>query len=128
MNGRQEGEQIMSGTVTLKVKKGGLENKKVIFKSPTRCFVGRAGVCQLRVPSADVSRLHCLLNIDPPTIHIRDLGSRNGTFVNDELIGIREAGHTMEEAAIEEQREFTLHSGDEVEVGDLVLEVGVTPN
>jgi pSer/pThr/pTyr-binding forkhead associated (FHA) protein len=118
----------MRGTVTLKVKKGDLENKKVIFKSPTRCILGRARVCQLRVPGAAVSRFHCLLDIDPPTIHIRDLGSRNGTFVNGELIGIREAVHTMEETAIEEQPEFTLHSGDEVEVGGLVLEVGVMLN
>lgn len=117
----------MSGLVTLKVKKGGFQNKEVVFDMPARCFVGRARICQLNVPSATVSRFHCLLDIDPPAIHIRDLGSRNGTFVNGELIGIRDPQHTMEQAAQEEQREFTLHSGDEVELGNLILEVGIQP-
>jgi pSer/pThr/pTyr-binding forkhead associated (FHA) protein len=117
----------MSGTVTLKVKKGGYNNKEVVFDHPARCFVGRAGVCQLHVPSASISRLHCLLDVDPPEIHIRDLGSRNGTFVNGELIGKRDPQHTMEEAATEEQREFTLHAGDEIELGELILEVGINP-
>jgi pSer/pThr/pTyr-binding forkhead associated (FHA) protein len=115
----------MSGAVTLKIKEGRSKSKEMVFKSPARCFVGRARVCQLHFPSATVSRLHCLLDIDPPAIHIRDLGSRNGTFVNGELIGMREPQHTMEEAALEEQHEFTLHSGDQIGLGNLVLEVGV---
>jgi pSer/pThr/pTyr-binding forkhead associated (FHA) protein len=118
----------MSGTVTLKVKHGGYNNKEVVFDAPARCFVGRAGVCQLHVPNASVSRLHCLLDIDPPAIHIRDLGSRNGTFVNGELIGKRDVTHTPEESSLEEQREFTLHSGDLVELGNLILEVGINAN
>jgi len=118
----------MSGTVTLKVKEGGFKDKEVTFDAPARCFVGRAGVCQLHVPNSTVSRLHCLLDIDPPSIHIRDLGSRNGTFVNGELIGKRSPLHTMEEAALEEQPDFSLHSGDKVELGNLLLEVGINPN
>jgi len=125
--GFKEGALTMSGKVTLKVKEGGPNSKEVSFEAPARCFVGRAKVCQLHVPSAAVSRLHCLLDIDPPTVHIRDLGSRNGTFVNGELIGMRDPAHTMEQAALEEQREFVLHSGDHVELGNLVLEVGITP-
>src|SRR4029077_20306533 len=115
----------MSGKVTLKVTAGGSNSKEVSFENPARYFVGRAKICQLYVPNASVSRLHCLLDIDPPTIHIRDLGSRNGTFVNGELIGMRDPSHTMEEAALEEQHEFTLHSGDQIGLGNLVLEVGV---
>src|SRR5260370_16251986 len=117
----------MSGKVTLKVKEGGFKSKEVSFENPARYFVGRAKVCQLYVPNATVSRLHCLLEIDPPTIHIRDLGSRNGTFVNGELIGMRDPSHTIEKAAHNDQRELHLHSGDHVELGNLVLEVGITP-
>lgn len=115
----------MSGLVTLKIKEGGFKNKEVVFDTPARYFVGRAKVCQLNVPNATVSRFHCLLDIDPPAVRIRDLGSRNGTFVNGELIGIRDPHHSLEEAAQEEQREFALRSGDEVELGNLVLEIGV---
>jgi eukaryotic-like serine/threonine-protein kinase len=123
----KEGATIMSGAVTLKVKEGHFKNKEVVFDAPARYLVGRAKVCHLHVPSAAVSRLHCLLDIDPPTIRIRDLGSRNGTFVNGELIGQRDPHHTVEEAAQEDHPEYPLHSGDQVELGNLVLEVGIKP-
>lgn len=65
----------MSGAVTLKVKEGRFKDKEVFFDAPARCLVGRAGVCQLNLPSAAISRLHCLLKIDPPAVRIRDLES-----------------------------------------------------
>src|SRR5262245_6844819 len=101
----------MSGAVTVKVKEGRFKDKEVFFEAPARCLVGRAGVCHLHLPSAAVSRLHCLLKIDPPEVRIRDLGSRNGTFVNGELIGQRNPKHTLEEAAQEYHPERELHSG-----------------
>jgi len=35
-----------------------------------------------------------LLDINPPDIRVRDFGSKNGTFVNGEKIGQREAYQT----------------------------------
>jgi pSer/pThr/pTyr-binding forkhead associated (FHA) protein len=99
----------------------------VIFDAPARCLVGRAEVCHLHVPSAAVSRLHCLLEIDPPEIRVRDLGSRNGTFVNGELIGRRDPSHTVEEAAQEDHADFSLQAGDQIELGNMVLEVDIKP-
>jgi serine/threonine-protein kinase len=47
--------------------------------------VGRASDCLIRLPSdleyCIVSRHHCLLDIAPPEVRVRDLGSLNGTFV-----------------------------------------------
>jgi pSer/pThr/pTyr-binding forkhead associated (FHA) protein len=37
----------------------------------------------------EVSRHHCQLDIDLPHVRARDLGSRNGTFLNGRLIGKR---------------------------------------
>ena len=54
------------------------------------------------------SRHHCILEIAPPQIFLRDLGSTNGTFVN----GIRvETAH--------------LKSGDRIQGGETVLEVEI---
>jgi eukaryotic-like serine/threonine-protein kinase len=37
-----------------------------------------------------ISRLHCLIDVNPPDIRIRDMGSKFGTFVNGVRIGQRE--------------------------------------
>jgi predicted component of type VI protein secretion system len=51
-------------------------------------IVGREYDCHLRLESAFVSRHHCALLRDDYTLRIRDLGSRNGTMVNNVSIGL----------------------------------------
>jgi pSer/pThr/pTyr-binding forkhead associated (FHA) protein len=46
------------------------------------CFVHLQGTSRDKL----ISRLHCMLWFDAPTLRIRDLGSRNGTFVNGKRI------------------------------------------
>ncbi len=53
---------------------------------PGKTTIGRARDCQLRVPTADVSRRHCELEVSGAEITIRDLGSSNGTYVNGKRI------------------------------------------
>lgn len=48
--------------------------------------VGRRTDCDFCIPLMVVSRKHCELNLDQGQLKIRDLGSRNGTFVNDQQI------------------------------------------
>jgi serine/threonine-protein kinase len=55
------------------------------------------------------SRNHCLLEIAPPRCFLRDLGSTNGTYVNNERV-----------------REVFLKSGDRLQGGETVLLVEVT--
>jgi pSer/pThr/pTyr-binding forkhead associated (FHA) protein len=47
--------------------------------------IGRAEDCQLQIPSRFVSRHHCELIVDERDhlVRIRDLGSQNGTYVNE---------------------------------------------
>jgi|GEM_PF-3582106 len=47
--------------------------------------IGRAEDCSLRLDSKFVSRHHCELIVDERehAVRVRDLGSQNGTFVND---------------------------------------------
>lgn len=67
--------------------------KRFAYREPAICLVGRARDCDLVVPSEDgtleISRHHCLLEINPPSVHVRDLSSTNGTFVNGQRIGKR---------------------------------------
>ncbi len=48
--------------------------------------IGRSKECALRAGSEAISRKHCELAQNESGISVRDLGSRNGTYVNDEKI------------------------------------------
>jgi len=54
--------------------------------SRKRTLFGRLDDCQIRVPSAGISRRHCEIVIEDGSIVINDLGSSNGTYVNQEKI------------------------------------------
>jgi pSer/pThr/pTyr-binding forkhead associated (FHA) protein len=51
-----------------------------------KLLIGREEDCQLRPESEFVSRHHCVLLVDDYTLRVRDLGSKNGTFVNGRRI------------------------------------------
>ncbi|MCU0648828.1 MAG: FHA domain-containing protein, partial [Gemmatimonadaceae bacterium] len=44
--------------------------------------IGREAACDLPVADPEVSRRHAELSADADGLRVRDLGSRNGTFVN----------------------------------------------
>jgi pSer/pThr/pTyr-binding forkhead associated (FHA) protein len=91
--------------------------------------VGRAPDCDLQLPNdwdcANVSRHHCLLEINPPAIRIYDLNSRNGTFVNGDRIQGEAAIPSSDQtnSGVEVGRSLT--DGDEVQIGKVVLHVSV---
>lgn len=49
-------------------------------------LVGREEDCHLRPNSDLVSRHHCVFIVDAFVVRLRDLGSTNGTFINDEQL------------------------------------------
>jgi pSer/pThr/pTyr-binding forkhead associated (FHA) protein len=49
-------------------------------------LIGRSSECGLILASEAVSRRHAELEVSGSTVHVRDLGSRNGTFINDEPV------------------------------------------
>ncbi|MGV6815331.1 MAG: FHA domain-containing protein [Phycisphaerales bacterium] len=51
-----------------------------------RTLIGRLDECHIRVPVAGMSRRHCEIVIDGGSVVINDLGSSNGTYVNQERI------------------------------------------
>lgn len=52
--------------------------------------VGREADCHCILDDRNVSRRHCIFILDGWTLRVRDLGSRNGTFVNGNRLGRRE--------------------------------------
>lgn len=49
-------------------------------------FIGRRQDCDMCIPLSVVSRRHCQVYTEYGKIMVRDLKSRNGTFVNDESV------------------------------------------
>ena len=72
-------------------------------------LIGRAQECDVQLEQPFVSRHHCGIVIDRAarSVHIRDLQSRNGTFVNDQPI----------------TGPCEVHDGDTVTIGFLPLKI-----
>lgn len=60
--------------------------ESVIHVSGPRFLIGRAEECDLRLLNPLISRHHAEVLIQDDTVLIRDLGSRNGTFLNGEQV------------------------------------------
>ncbi len=67
--------------VELIVTNGRHRGREIRVKGP-KYFIGQAEDCHLRPASNLVSRHHCVILLTPDGVSVRDLGSRNGTFVN----------------------------------------------
>jgi len=68
--------------------------------------VGRGAALQLVLPSAHVSKAHAEIYSDGLTLRVRDLGSRNGTFLNRDPVA-----------------DAPLHEGDVLHFGDYEFRV-----
>lgn len=71
-----------------------MQVKLVMFKGAQRkdfdvagdtTVIGRKDDCSLRIPDKNVSRHHCQVLVSDKVI-VKDLGSSNGTFVNDRRV------------------------------------------
>lgn len=71
--------------VKLVVLEGKAKGREIPLPS-TQFIIGRATACHLRPHSAMVSKYHCAIGRSGGHVMVRDLKSRNGTFVNDEQI------------------------------------------
>lgn len=92
--------------VRLKVTQGSKAGSEIKIPAP-KCLIGRSDECHLRPQSEAISRRHCVIITTESEVAVRDLGSRNGTFVNDERIN----------------EEAVLLQGDILRVGPLEFEV-----
>ena len=115
----------MPEKIIFKVIRGGLQDEEFVFEESGLCLVGRSSDSLLRIPKEKdmrISRRHCLLILDPPSIRIRDLGSRNGTYVNGDRL---DAGTIGDNPAKEMSVDRALRHGDKVMLGDTVFLVEI---
>jgi pSer/pThr/pTyr-binding forkhead associated (FHA) protein len=52
----------------------------------TTSVIGRREDCDLRIPLAEVSRKHCRIIVEEDLLRLEDLGSSNGTYVNNQRV------------------------------------------
>ena len=71
--------------ITLVVASGTHQGKSIPVPG-TQFVIGRDEGCQLRPASPAVSKKHCAIFVKDGKAYVRDFGSTNGTFVNDEQI------------------------------------------
>ncbi len=67
--------------------RGTPQGKKYSLKGLKRFILGRDKSAEIQLDDANVSRQHAQITIEDERIYIADMGSRNGTFINDESIG-----------------------------------------
>jgi predicted component of type VI protein secretion system len=65
---------------------GGKHANRQIELPATQFVIGRDPRCHLRPASAYVSRFHCAIARHCGAVHVRDLRSRNGTYVNERRV------------------------------------------
>lgn len=116
----------MSGKVALTITAGAMQGKEFVFDRHDTLLVGRMDDCQVYLPDdKQISRHHCILEVNPPNVCVRDLGSLHGTYINKQKYGGREKYETPEEGAKYQHPTITLHDGDEIKLGKTHIHVAI---
>ena len=92
------------------IQSGKLQGKRLVLPLK-EMIVGRDDDCDMRIASSLVSRKHCSLKGTPDGIVVSDLGSQNGTHINDVPI----------------TQPTLLKEGDILRIGAIVLSVPAQP-
>ena len=75
--------------ITLTVTEGPHKGQAFVFDGHDTFLVGRSKRAHFRLPSKDryFSRIHFLVEVNPPHCRLMDMSSSNGTYVNGVRIG-----------------------------------------
>lgn len=69
------------------------QDGQVALAPETPCYVGRALDCAIRTDDAMVSRKHSMIRMENGTYYVEDLGSSNGTHVNNQRVSKHRLTH-----------------------------------
>lgn len=84
---------------------------QIVPLNKSSTLIGRAPNCDIKVPSASISKEHTRIEVFADKVIVSDAGSRNGTFVNGVQV-----------------RSSKGKSGDKVGVHDILLEIQQVPD
>src|SRR5205807_3868975 len=100
--------------VKLSVVTGPHEGKVFTLAEHDTFLVGRSKRCHFQLDRKDMyfSRVHFMVEANPPLCRISDMGSRNGTYVNGERV----------------VETLALKHGDHIKAGHTTLRVGMVPD
>ena len=90
---------------------GGKNDGRQIKISVPEFVIGRGEKAHLKPSSELISRMHCAVRVKDGKVEVEDLGSRNGSFVNDEQL----------------TGPYQAKSGDRLRVGNLNFEILIDP-
>ena len=98
--------------VTLTVIEGPHQGSSFTFRDHDNFIVGRSKDAHFRLPLKDkyFSRIHFMVEVNPPSCRLMDMASLNGTFVNGDRVTT-----------------VDLHDGDVIKGGQTFITVAIGP-
>lgn len=90
----------------LRAKTGSVSGQAFTIPASGRAILGRSQNCDIIIPGTHVSRQHAELYFQSGKLHVKDLGSSNGTFVNRKKV-----------------QDSVVAAGDEIRFDTLVFQV-----
>lgn len=71
---------------------------QIVVVSPvsSNWLIGRSAVCPIQLSNRSVSRRHAVMGHSPAGFYITDLGSLNGTWINDRRLSIAERANLQD--------------------------------
>lgn len=112
----------MEMIAALKVLNGPMQGTEFLLMNRGIYNVGRSNNCQMYLADADdntISRLHCSIRFDRNQVFIRDLWSKNGTFISKLM---EETGRMLSQGAVS----FRLRDGDIISIGSVKLQITIS--
>lgn len=116
----------MPATIKLEVISGPMKGKLFTFEDHDAFLFGRGKDCHIGLDKDPcVSRHHFILEVNVPDARVRDLGSMNGTIVNQLKYGGRALGETPKDVLGRQYPCCDLKAGDQIKVGKTCIRVSV---
>src|SRR5262249_717014 len=95
--------------LSLVVLASGTQEGKVLEIKVPQFLIGRDPQCHLRPASPMISKGHCALIVKDGKVYLKDFGSTNGSYVNEQQV----------------KNAVLLKNGDKVKIGPLFFEIRI---